>query len=344
MKVLHSADYHISTLKPMLGNSLALQRSFNSLKALSRTIKRVSPDVLVIAGDIFDNTYPNSSEVALFTTFITNVHKAGVTILLMPGNHDSEEEAGNTGINYIKPLAKVLKNLHICLKEPLSVEIQDHCFVMFPWGLLPDDYHESLFTLKKRIAVMHIPLHGAKVSADNRQLRNGFSSITAREMVKKFKLRQLLLGDIHEYQALSDEIIYSGSLMQTKFGESEQKGVVLIDTNKRGHSFIDLDVTPKLITIKDPEDADSTNLFRLVLETSDNVFDIINKLPPNVVKYSIPPKKVSGKISKASKKVGFKLELDPIIVKLLEKLSITEPEKYIEFLHDKVTKVPLTLP
>lgn len=88
MKFFHISDLHIG--KQLHERSLIEDQRY----ILSQVVDRVNeykPDAVVIAGDVYDKSTPSAEAVTVFDDFITALGKAGVTVLLISGNHDSAE-------------------------------------------------------------------------------------------------------------------------------------------------------------------------------------------------------------------------------------------------------------
>ncbi|MDO5531567.1 exonuclease subunit SbcD [Sutterella sp.] len=88
IKVLHTSDWH-------LGRTLAdvdRKEDFRSFLAwLLGLIHERKPDVLVIAGDVFDTTMPASEAQRLYYEFLTKAASAPVGwVVVTAGNHDSQ--------------------------------------------------------------------------------------------------------------------------------------------------------------------------------------------------------------------------------------------------------------
>ncbi len=88
MRFLHLADLHIGK---QIGNySLIEDQRFTLGRIVELMVER-NVDTLVIAGDIYDKSAPSAEAVSLFNDFLTEVVDAGITVIAIPGNHDSAE-------------------------------------------------------------------------------------------------------------------------------------------------------------------------------------------------------------------------------------------------------------
>lgn len=88
MKLLHIADLHFG--KTLHQHSLIEDQAF-FIEELLKIIRHENPDVLVIAGDIYDRTVPSGETVKLLDYFLTALSKEQLTTLIIAGNHDSAD-------------------------------------------------------------------------------------------------------------------------------------------------------------------------------------------------------------------------------------------------------------
>lgn len=90
MKFFHLSDLHIGK---QLHHYSLLKDQEHILKEVIDYVEQLSPDVIIIAGDIYDKSVPSAEAVALFDEFLTNLadRKPSVPILIISGNHDSAQ-------------------------------------------------------------------------------------------------------------------------------------------------------------------------------------------------------------------------------------------------------------
>ncbi len=87
LRVLHTSDWH-------LGQMLAKQKRYHEFEAffewLLDTLRAEAIDVLLVAGDIFDNTTPSNRAQALYYDFLRRVSTTPCRhVVIIAGNHDS---------------------------------------------------------------------------------------------------------------------------------------------------------------------------------------------------------------------------------------------------------------
>ncbi|MFO7544040.1 MAG: exonuclease SbcCD subunit D [Trueperaceae bacterium] len=89
MKLIHTADWHLG--KRLNGFLLDAEQR-EALAALLVVVDRESPDVMLLAGDVFDTPVPPLSALETWSWFVNElVAERGVPLVAIPGNHDHPE-------------------------------------------------------------------------------------------------------------------------------------------------------------------------------------------------------------------------------------------------------------
>ena len=88
MKILHTADWHLGNT--FHGHSRHEEHE-HFLAWLLETLKEQQPDVMLLAGDIFDSPNPSAAAENLFYKFLHDATTAvsGLQVIVCAGNHDS---------------------------------------------------------------------------------------------------------------------------------------------------------------------------------------------------------------------------------------------------------------
>ena len=87
MKLLHTSDWHLGR---MLSKNDRQNEHIAFLEWLLQTIKENSIDLLLIAGDIFDNASPSNVSQKMYYDFLLKVRNYGCkNVVVVGGNHDS---------------------------------------------------------------------------------------------------------------------------------------------------------------------------------------------------------------------------------------------------------------
>lgn len=93
MRILHTSDWHIG--RRLHGQSLAASHEAFMSWLHSEVIKENKPDLLVVAGDIYDRGVPPTEAIELFEDTLAEMNKYGIQVLITSGNHDSRVRLGS---------------------------------------------------------------------------------------------------------------------------------------------------------------------------------------------------------------------------------------------------------
>ncbi|AZD29456.1 exonuclease SbcCD subunit D C-terminal domain-containing protein [Pseudomonas chlororaphis] len=279
MRLFHTSDWH-------LGQNLhGQERDFEHacfLEWLLRQLALHSPDVLLIAGDIFDTVNPPVKAQERLYDFIVSAHEQqpGLTIVMIAGNHDS-----GSRIELPAPLMRRLRTHALGRvlwlddgqldSERLLLPLPDASGAIAGWCLaLPflrpaevtgpqqgDDYlkgigqvHEWLIAAAnaKRqpgqalVAISHAHMAGGSVSEDSeRSLIIGNAEALPASLFGP-SISYVALGHLHKPQKVNGEerIRYSGSPIPLSFSEIGYQHQIL-DIQLDGETLVS--VEPRLI-------------------------------------------------------------------------------------------------
>lgn len=257
MKLLHLADLHIG--RYFNGLSL-LEDQKEMLTQIIRIIKEEDPQVVIIAGDIYDRSIPREDAVKANDGFLTELVKLGKKNILITGNHDSHERVGflsslleDRGLMVENNVRRPLRCL--TLKDEFGpVEIY-----LFPYrdtANLKTIY--ELETFRDDTLVYERIFKESVRKNSNRKILvyHGFVAGTAREEVEESESERILsvgghdfiktnvfepfnyvaLGHLHKPQwVVEGKIRYSGSPMKYSFSEEKhKKSISVIDLAEDG--------------------------------------------------------------------------------------------------------------
>ena len=131
MRILHLADLHIG--KRVNGFSMLEDQKY-ILNQILGIVKERQTEVVLIAGDVYDKAIPSAEAVEVFDDFLTKLVEAKQKVLLISGNHDSEERLAFA--------SQVMKKSGVYFAPVFSgdiekVTLQDECgdihFYMLPY-------------------------------------------------------------------------------------------------------------------------------------------------------------------------------------------------------------------
>ena len=257
MRLLHTADWHLG--RQFEGHALDEDHA-HVLEQVYQVILSKRPDVLIIAGDVFDRASPSESAVRLFNDFVQRVVNTTNTVMaVVAGNHDSGDRIGAMGLLAVRNRALVRGPLS-AVESPLILE-DEHGPVAISG--LPFAYEyaarecyqdneivspEDVLRAQVRAAREHIPagvrwviaahafVCGASAGLSERSLSRTVGGIETVSADIFEGAHYVALGHLHRQQTTgSDHICYSGSLLPFAFGEDDhEKGLLLVDLAEDG--------------------------------------------------------------------------------------------------------------
>lgn len=259
-RFLHLADLHLG--KRLKEFSLIEDQRFVLQQAVD-LIRNEHLNGVLIAGDIFDSSVPTADATTLFDNFITEIHRLGVPLFLISGNHDSAEKLQFGGRIFSENSLYFVTNLQQAL-TPISFQginvyllpFSKPIDVNYAFGTTCKTYTEALSEVVKRMMVdstktnlllAHqtvLPtsaplLVGGSESSINIKDGVAVGDVTAvpAELFSCFDY--VALGHIHRPQMIAKNARYSGSILKYHKDEASIEKM-----------FIILNVSNKTITIE----------------------------------------------------------------------------------------------
>lgn len=250
LRLLHTSDWH-------LGRSLheepLLEDQSWALDRLHELLTDERPDVLVVAGDVYDRAVPPAEAVALLDDFLTRVASLGIPVVATSGNHDSADRLC-FGARLLASRGVHLRGEVGRIGEP--VEIPGKGFVYAaPYvdpevmrGISGDDAIRGHAAATQRalaaaredarsrplptVLVGHAFVQGARETPDSeRPLSVGGASSVPAEVLGGFDY--VALGHLHAPQEVAPSVRYSGSLLKYSFSEAaHDKSVALVEVGR----------------------------------------------------------------------------------------------------------------
>lgn len=86
MKILHTSDWHVG--KVLKGQSRAEEHK-QVLAGVIDIARQERPDLVVIAGDLYDTAAPTAEATRLVTRALTALRRTGADVVAIGGNHDN---------------------------------------------------------------------------------------------------------------------------------------------------------------------------------------------------------------------------------------------------------------
>lgn len=96
MRILHTADWHIGAKTDDLDR---FEEQKNALKQIVELSSRYAVDMVIIAGDIYDNIVPSAEDEELFYKTIVELSRNGdCAVVAIAGNHDDPKRLSNANV------------------------------------------------------------------------------------------------------------------------------------------------------------------------------------------------------------------------------------------------------
>ena len=297
MKILHTSDWHIGR---RLKNKDRLDEFIKFFDWLIDLITRENVDVLLVAGDIFDNTTPSVQAQNIYYSFLYSIAKSECKhCVIISGNHDSP-----AFLDAPSDLLK-LSNIHVVGRasqnpddEIIKLNNPDLIVCAVPYLRDRDvrksddnidsiekaltrgiyEHYQKVFARAQKIkadsnipiiAMGHLFARGGRTNIDDgtRALYVGTSIEIGSDLFSQDFISYTALGHLHSPQFIKHENIrYSGSPIPMGFGEvgqkEAQKSVYIIELDENNISIKNFPV---------PE-------FQILKRISGNLNEIFNEL------------------------------------------------------------------
>lgn len=225
LKIAHISDIHIF-------HSKRHQEHREVIDNLILKLLEEKPDLIYIGGDIQDSKSKLSPEQIELVNYLIYELSSLCPVIVILGNHDTNLQ-NRQRLDSLTPLLNNINSLHpiYYLKYSGVYHLYDIDWVV--WSRLDNEDPMKDFTKKKyTIGCYHGPIEGIK-------LDSGYSNLHAEHSVDTFnQCDSVFLGDIHLQQFFrNNDIAYSGSLLQVTMAESEDKGILIWDWDKKEEKY-----------------------------------------------------------------------------------------------------------
>lgn len=284
MKFFHVSDLHFG--KTLYDVQLVDKDQPYWVEQFLKAVDEHQPDVILIAGDIYDRKQPSDEAMKLFEHMINELAARNKTVFVVPGNHDSSVR--------LSQFNEFLRTKHIYIARDVNKDLEHYEVDGVVFWLMPyiyplivsdsrvlDDPSIATFdqaaralidaqdidTNKCNVIVSHQNVIANGVRPEHSESETSIGGLGEIECSAFDKFDYVALGHIHNGQKVGRETVrYSGCPMFYDFSEiHRKKRVVMVEVNEDGR-ISDNDI--KLIDIP--------LLHELVIE-SGSVEELINK-------------------------------------------------------------------
>lgn len=265
MKIFHTADWHLGKL--VQGVSMVADQQ-HILQQFIEEIRTEKPDVIIIAGDLYDRSVPPTDAIQLLNTTLQQILIEEKTpIIAIAGNHDSatrlnfgSELMKASGLHIVGHLEKVIEpvilqdaygDVHFYLvpfAEPSTVRaiFEDETITTHEAAMakIINQIKLTLDPTKRNVIVAHAfitkdGLPEPNTSDSERKLTIGGTECIKSALFEPFCYTAL--GHLHQAHFVANETIqYAGSPL--KYSESEvnhKKGFTIVDLLGNGEVILE---------------------------------------------------------------------------------------------------------
>ena len=278
MKFIHTADWHLGKL--LKEHAMTEDQEWLLKNQFLPLVDEEKPDVILLAGDVYDRSYPPEDAVELFDTMTEEiVGKRHIPFIVISGNHDSAERLAvgsrllqKQGLYIFGPLRRLhpvyltdewgeVAFFPLPYAEPARVRVMMNQMNL-QGGETIRSYEEAETTLSgmmlsqlpeekkslRKVAIAHAFAAGGESSSSERPLSIGGYDQISDTVFAPYDYTAL--GHLHRPQKTrksSEKIQYSGSLMRYSFDEvNQRKGVIVGHIDDTGHVQTTFhDMTPR---------------------------------------------------------------------------------------------------
>jgi DNA repair exonuclease SbcCD nuclease subunit len=281
-RFLQTSDLHLNALRSRFDDYL--ERADQMLRALDYAAVSFRVDFTVVAGDFFDQPNLTNADRQLLSDWLA---RSPVPIIGISGNHDARTTSfGDTCLSHVTRLPMATHVLHD--RAPVLVQHDAMDLILIPWhGWSDQEFHGIVTTLLDRrkrdvpvVVVAHEAFTGCRGDNGHEVHHHAQASIRTALPVTWWAL-----GDMHQYQKLDSNAVYSGSPHQIDFGEGPDKGCCIVDfaDGAATHRFTGLKSTPLVTLTEIPPD----NVWPPFCRFKPEDF-VANTLLPPGIEYVVP--------------------------------------------------------
>lgn len=282
------------------------------LTKIINIIDEQKPQVVLIAGDVYDKSIPSAEAVELFDDFLVRLSTRNLKVFVISGNHDSAERIAFGG-RLMDKSGIYMSPVYNGTTTPISLEDEFGTvnFYLLPFikpsnvrRFFPDETiesytdalntaitHMNIDTRKRNILITHQFVTGAS-RTESEDISVGGSDNVDAGVFECFDY--VALGHIHAAQKCGSEFIrYSGTPLKYSFSEAnDHKTVTILDIRKKGVmelSFFPLVPKRDMVEIKGTYDqlvlksfyegtSYQEDYMHITLTDEDDIPDVLTKL------------------------------------------------------------------
>ncbi len=255
MRIVHISDTHAghrayNALDDNLGVNQREADTYEAFKQAVDKILKISPDVLIHAGDLFDTPRPSNRAISFIFEQLMRLANQNIPVVIIAGNH-STPRMRDTGsifqlfrfLPHIYPVFQgTLEKIHLpgnAKKKEVTIHAIPHC-------LKKEDFSSQLDmakadkSSKHNVLVLHAAVAGIKEFSmgefNEQEVPTGYLNPD---------FDYVALGHYHQFTQVKENCFYSGSTERFSFNELDQeKGFIEFDLSTKKMEFHKLEIRP----------------------------------------------------------------------------------------------------
>lgn len=237
MKLFHIADTHLghaafNRLDAESGMNLREKQIYDNFLSAIEKIIAEKPDVLVHAGDLFDQVKPKTRAYTTVLEALERLHAAGIPLVVIAGNHSMVKTRYTTSPFEVLTYhpGRIFAAYSFRYER---VEIGDSVFHLIPNMLRPEDYRTAYDQVElSRDHHNVLVTHGLATAIKDKRL----ATVAEHELdttILSEEFDYIALGHYHRQSRIMENAWYSGSIEYLSYGEiSDPKGGLIIDLER----------------------------------------------------------------------------------------------------------------
>lgn len=251
MKFFHLSDLHLGK---RVNEFSLLEDQWDILQKIVVLAKENKPDVVFIAGDVYDKSMPIVEAVQLLDRFLVWLNELEITVFIVSGNHDNAERVAfgaellkNSNVHIVQSyngkiapvtLSDSYGDIKIWMLPHLKPSLVRRHFpekdvVTYSDAISAALSNANLDISERNVLIAHQFVTGA-ITSESEEISVGGSENVDGSVFNEFDY--VALGHIHRPQQIGRETLrYSGTPLKYSFSEaSHTKSVTVVDMDSKG--------------------------------------------------------------------------------------------------------------
>jgi DNA repair protein SbcD/Mre11 len=240
MRIAHTSDWHLGHRRfDRLTRTGINVREADVARSSSRLIDAlliVEPDVILVAGDVFDHVHPSNHAVVHALSEMARLRAAlpDAIIVMVAGNHDAAKQSATGSI--LPAFAQ--HGVHVVDRGVKRLRFDDDLSIL----CVPDvpGVDRSNLTpdaeARRNILLIHCGIDGAKQAGARRQ-------DVSQDQIAAPEWDLVAAGDFHDVERVTEKAWYCGAIdlvSSNVWAENKTKGFLVHDLDDDAHEFIEL--------------------------------------------------------------------------------------------------------